>query len=283
MGSARLIEGWGMPKARIANDLLLVNRALEVRHFVRIEREKDGEQFEVDLVGAWPQPKSQLLFKAANRQSKQLGDFTHMGYDVHITRKTNGFDEDGPRISEDEWRAYVASDSEMVMSGVAEHTNPQGETIRLTQPLLTEWRRHSSGSTVWFSYFEGSVAVKNPDDECLAKMKQVATTLQARVQGDDGEIYDGSANLPQQPTLSFGERVAGWFAQLRPPRRPKIELEPLPFGVGDRVRDSWGNEHTVISIDRKAEHGMGVIRTLRGDGTEHAHAMIAHGLKAVAK
>ena len=43
-----------------------------------------------------------------------------MGYEVHITRKTNWFDEEGPRISEDEWRAYVDSDSEMVMSGVAD-------------------------------------------------------------------------------------------------------------------------------------------------------------------
>ncbi len=116
-----------------------------------------------------------------------------MGYDVHITRKKDWFDQDGARISEDDWRAYVASDSEMVISGVAEHTNPQGETIRLTHPLLTEWRRHSSGSTVWFSYFEGSLVVKNPDDECLAKMRQVAAKLQARVQGDEGEFYDEPA------------------------------------------------------------------------------------------
>jgi hypothetical protein len=201
---------------------------------------------------------------------------THLGYDIHITRKSNWFDEGGPCITEDEWRRYVASDYEMVMSGVAEQANPQGETIRLMHPLLTEWRRHSSGSTVWFSYFEGSVVVKNPDDECLAKMKQVAVALKAQMQGDDGEIYEGGGP-PRQPTPSFGERAAGWFAHLHLPRRSKIE--PLPFGVGDRVRDPWGNEHTVISIDPKAEHGMGVIRTRHSDGTEHAHTMIAHGLQ----
>lgn len=116
-----------------------------------------------------------------------------MGYDIHITRKEEWSDENGPRISEDEWRAFVASDSEMVMTGVAECTNPQGETIRLTRPLLTEWRGHSSGSTVWFHYFEGSVAVKNPDDECLAKMRQVAIKLRARLRGDEGEFYDEPA------------------------------------------------------------------------------------------
>jgi hypothetical protein len=52
--------------------------------------------------------------------------------------------------------------------------------------------------------------------------------------------------------------------------------------VGVKVRDPWGNEHTVISIDPKAAHGMGVIRTRRSDGTEHAYAMIAHGLELVA-
>ena len=133
-----------------------------------------------------------------------------MGYDVHITRKQEWFDEKGPRITEDEWRAYVASDPEMVRSGVAEHTNPQGETIRLTHSLLTEWRRHSSGSTVWFSYCEGNLAVKNPDEECLVKMHEVAVKLRARVQGDDGELYDGRGQPLGPPTPSIGKRWAGW-------------------------------------------------------------------------
>jgi hypothetical protein len=121
-----------------------------------------------------------------------------MGYDIHITRKNEWSDEDGPRITEAEWQAYVASDPEMVITGVAEHTNPPGETIRITQPLLTEWRHHSSRSPVWFSYFEGNLSVKSPDEECLAKMRQIAARLQARVQGDEGESYD---EPPQKPSL----------------------------------------------------------------------------------
>jgi len=31
--------------------------------------------------------------------------------------------------------------------------------------------------------------VKNPDDEILGKMKRIASALQARVLGDDGEGY----------------------------------------------------------------------------------------------
>jgi hypothetical protein len=145
---------------------------------------------------------------------------------------------------------------------------------------LTEWRGHSCGSVVWFSYFEGNLTVRKPDDECLAKMRQVAAKLQARVQGDEGEVYDGVDQInqaPRQASLSFGRRLAGWFARLRS-RRLKIDHPPLPFSVGERVRDTWGNEHTVIAIDPSAEHGMGVIRTRRSDGTELGHMMIAHGL-----
>lgn len=115
-----------------------------------------------------------------------------MGYDVHITRRQEWSDESEPRILESEWEAYVSTEEQMVITGFAECTSPQGETIRITQPLLTEWRGHSSGHTVWFSYFEGNVSVKNPDEETLEKMRQVASSLKAFVQGDEGERYDVS-------------------------------------------------------------------------------------------
>lgn len=127
-----------------------------------------------------------------------------MGYDVHITRKTEWSDEAGPRITEDEWRAYVASDPELVMTGFAKCETAQGETIKISQPLMTEWRHHSSRSPVWLSYFEGNLSIKNPDAECLAKMRQIAAKLQARVQGDEGEYYD-----EQPKKQSFFKRLFG--------------------------------------------------------------------------
>jgi len=113
-----------------------------------------------------------------------------LGYEVHITRKTEWSDNEGPSITEEEWKAYVASDKEMMITGIAEAKTPAGEVIRITQPLLTEWRHHSGGGTVWFSYFDGNLAVKNPDEECLSKMRVIAAKLRARVQGDEGEYYD---------------------------------------------------------------------------------------------
>lgn len=212
-----------------------------------------------------------------------------MGYDVHITRKAEWSDEKGPCITEAEWQAYVKFDPEMVITGVAEHTNPQGETIRLIQPLLTEWRHHSSHHPVWFSYFEGSLSVKNPDDECLAKMRRIAAQLHARVQGDEGEFYD------EQKKTSFFKRV---YSSMTTFRRSQHEPKPaghssrivpvdpttLGFGVGDVVKDTWGNEHVVTEIDPQGEHGLGTIRTRRlSDGVIFGTAMLAHDLKFVRK
>ena len=66
-----------------------------------------------------------------------------------------------------------------------------------------------------------------------------------------------------------------------PGKSPGAEV---PFRVGDRVRDTWGNYHTVIEVDPKAEQGLGIIRTRReSDGVELGSAMIAHGLTLVSR
>jgi hypothetical protein len=110
-----------------------------------------------------------------------------MGYDIHITRKANWFD-DGPDIPDSEWQTYVAGDPEMTMTGAAEAALPGSAVLRYENSLLAEWRR-PMGGTVWFDFRRGRVVVKNPDDETVEKMKQVARALRARVQGDEGEFY----------------------------------------------------------------------------------------------
>jgi hypothetical protein len=61
-----------------------------------------------------------------------------------------------------------------------------------------------------------------------------------------------------------------------------VDPATLGFGVGDVVRDTWGNEHVVTAIDPKAEHGLGIIRTRRlSDGVVLGTAMMAHDLKFV--
>ncbi|MFB7260449.1 hypothetical protein [Streptomyces nojiriensis] len=81
-----------------------------------------------------------------------------MGYDVHITRRENWWDEEGQDISTAEWEAAVAADPGLVMA------------------------------PMWWS--AGRIVSKNPSDAVIARMCEVAKTLDARVQGDDGECYD---------------------------------------------------------------------------------------------
>ena len=115
-----------------------------------------------------------------------------MGYDVHITRAAEWSDSMASPISLDEWIAYVKSDPEMRLDGVAETRTPNGDVLRYENPGLAVWLTHSGrdkGRTPWFDLRRGRVTVKNPDPEILEKMRQVAKALGARVQGDEGESY----------------------------------------------------------------------------------------------
>ena len=110
-----------------------------------------------------------------------------MGYELHITRKANWFD-DGPDIPEAEWHTYVRADPEMTMSGLAEVALPDGGMLRYENSGLAEWR-NAGKEKVWFDYRNGRVVVKSPDEEIIGKMVSIAIALGAKVQGDDGEIY----------------------------------------------------------------------------------------------
>ena len=99
-----------------------------------------------------------------------------MGYNLHITRRENWADEDGPEISLDEWLGYRVNDTELAQD--PENDDPTN-TIILTHPQQWPlwWRR-------------GEVYTENPDKAVIAKMVQIASALNARVLGDNDEIYD---------------------------------------------------------------------------------------------
>jgi hypothetical protein len=197
-----------------------------------------------------------------------------MGYDLHVTRG------DGKPIGEAEWRAYVASDRELDLTGVAEAETPDG-TLRYENPSLACWRGHPAGEQVWFDFRDGEVVVKNPDEPTIGKMLVMAAALRARVQGDDGEIYESPGGRPSPPPVSLAARVRAWLGRLRP--MATIEPVGLPFVKGDRVRDFRGQIGTVAAIDGHADHGMGRIVVRLDDGRELTLTAIAHGLEPLRK
>lgn len=53
------------------------------------------------------------------------------------------------------------------------------------------WSGPSIYPDPWLDWSEGNIHSKNPDDRLIDKMVEVAKRLNAKVQGDDGEIYVG--------------------------------------------------------------------------------------------
>ena len=125
-----------------------------------------------------------------------------MGYDVHITRRQDWWEE-GEEISIEEWAAYIESDPDMRMENSAEKKTPDGSTIRIESKGLSIWTSYSghgeNGNMAWFDFRDGRITVKNPDKEILGKMYSIASAFEAKVQGDEGEVYDANGN-PQEPT-----------------------------------------------------------------------------------
>ena len=116
-----------------------------------------------------------------------------MGYDVHITRATDWAASKSNPITLEEWLAYVASDPEFRLDGFAEARTPAGDNLRYENPGLAVWTgwpgSGPDGNFAWFDWRAGRIVVKNPDDEILKKMCDVAKKLGGRVQGDEGEFH----------------------------------------------------------------------------------------------
>ena len=109
-----------------------------------------------------------------------------MGYNLHITRKDFWANPDGPTISLSEWTEYLESDPEIVQ----DWENQGAENSRFIA--------HPSQWPIWWK--RGEILVKNPDALVIAKLVQIANCLDARVLGDDDEIYGLDSTDPTKAT-----------------------------------------------------------------------------------
>jgi hypothetical protein len=193
-----------------------------------------------------------------------------MGAELHITRRAFWADQSA-EISAGEWLGIIENDSELVLQPA-------------NGPYFTVWTESRGSQLQWLDWSDGQILSKNPTADLRMKMFEIAQQLGATLQGDDGELYDSLGNVQEPRTVPLLVQLRNWWSR-RGSRSAKplqpIAAESLPFQVGDMVQDLWGNRHTVNSVEPAAEHGLGVIRTTRDDGTKHVHAMIAHGLSKV--
>lgn len=143
-----------------------------------------------------------------------------MGYDLHITRKRDWFDDDGPAISLDEWLAYVESDAELRLDGHAEAGLPGGAVLRAEDPSMAVWTAWSgnvpAGNQAWMWLAgTGNVMAKNPSREMIAKMYDIALSLGAKVQGDECEVYGADGDpLDDSVGASATKSKTGFFQRI---------------------------------------------------------------------
>ena len=185
-----------------------------------------------------------------------------MGYDLHITRRKD-WSESGRDIGAEEWLAYAKKDPELSLS-------PEDG------PYFVRWSGKSKYPDPWLDWFDGNIYTKNPDEALIDKMVAIAREFHARVQGDDGEVYQSEHEPPVQPKPRLLERVRDWARGLRP-TPPIREIRPF-FRVGDRVLDTFGKETTVVEVDPRSNHGLGKVKVRYDDGREATFALGASGL-----
>lgn len=98
-----------------------------------------------------------------------------MGYEIHISRRQDWFD-DGDAITFDEFVRLVSGDAEF------RHPGQSGADF-------ADWRSPKTSYESWLCWSEGQIYTKNPEPELIDKMVLLARQLNAKVQGDDGEVY----------------------------------------------------------------------------------------------
>lgn len=112
-----------------------------------------------------------LTARSSATQVATRGKIRRIGYDIHITRTEEWSDNGASQIARAEWLAVAEADPELT---------PDPENGKAF---------YTCGDS-WFDWFEGNVDTKNPDHAVLAKALELAGVLDARVQGDDGELYE---------------------------------------------------------------------------------------------
>jgi hypothetical protein len=141
----------------------------------RASSEEARSNRRLDFIKRVCQERAELCFNAPEERQTLL-----VSYDLRITRKPHLAEDDGPQIALQEWLELIASDEELTLD--SDNNNGSGFAV---------WT-HEGDPTDWFDFDEetGCLFSSSPTDAGVDKMVELALRLNARVQGQDGEIYD---------------------------------------------------------------------------------------------
>lgn len=109
-----------------------------------------------------------------------------MSYDVHITRAEHWTESGNKPISLEEAKAYFAGQEHFEYSSSLSVKGPFG-TLSVGGDFFN-WLAEED-EQVPFKHTDGRITVAGADDFVVEKMVEVAAGLNAKVQGDEGEVY----------------------------------------------------------------------------------------------
>jgi signal recognition particle subunit SEC65 len=114
-----------------------------------------------------------------------------MGYDLHITRAEWWGESKEHPISFSEWQEIIKGDPQLQLVNAAERTMQNGMALSFENPGIAVCiiEDEDEEYPVYFDFINGRIVVKNPNDQMINKMKEIAEKLNASVIGDEGETY----------------------------------------------------------------------------------------------
>ena len=106
-----------------------------------------------------------------------------MGYEVYITRADYSWDALETPISEDEWISVAIESNEIMISKNDYYSCAASGKIY-------PWVITSLPNKPFLWFMDGAIHSVHPDKETIIKMVSLAKTLDAKVIGEEGEVYD---------------------------------------------------------------------------------------------
>ena len=138
-----------------------------------------------------------------------------MAYDLHITRRNDWADTDGDEITREEWVSYLAIDKTLELDRDMAAARDPAVASGAKEPDLAvwlDWPGRVPGETeAVIQLLRGNLTSSDPDQAMRRKLFLVADALNARLQGDKGEIYNSIGEPEGRARLTADGRRKRWW------------------------------------------------------------------------
>jgi hypothetical protein len=191
---------------------------------------------------------------------------------VHITRRPNPVINSGESIDEETWQSLALSDPEFSILTEAELAEVRRRWPTPLPDLLVEssrpgiapisvggrrppsfliWTGDPAIGQIWFMWSNGQVEIKNPPESAIAKAMKLAQQLDARVVGENGEIFnpDGThKGFENGPPIPISAPSVSHFRPGDRVRHAKFGYGRVTFVDGDKVTVNFEKASTKLMI-----------------------------------